>query len=170
MSDNNIKPFDLQETIDDFIDYFDWECVNDVMEYLNWRWATTGNGIPSIPDMKKHARKYLREVAEGVLKQATEKPDLDSVNYFTSTGGFNYEATKYKDSDKIYLKMHFAVSEWSNYDQNSMNDISPLEYRLQYERLLSENKDLKKEIELLKTDRDQYRALVALLSSVHSNH
>jgi len=116
MSDNIIKPFDLQETIDDFIDYFDWERVNDVMEHLDWRWATIGNDIPSIPQMKKHARKYLREVAEGVLKQATEKPDLDSVNYYTSTGGFYYEATKYKDSDKIYLKMHFAVSEWSNYD------------------------------------------------------
>jgi len=116
MSDNIIKPFDLQETIDDFIDYFDWECVNEVMEHLDWKWATTGNEIPTIPDMKKHARKYLREVCDGVLKQAALKPDLDSVDYFISTGGFNYVATKYKDSDKIYLKMYFTVSEWSNYD------------------------------------------------------
>jgi len=51
-----------------------------------------------------------------------------------------------------------------------VTELSPLEYRLQYERLLSENEKLKKELEYLKTERDQHKALFALLSSVQSNN
>jgi hypothetical protein len=50
--------------IDEIMDEFDFERVHKVMVALNWKWQC-GDELPSIADLRRHARTLLRVVVEG---------------------------------------------------------------------------------------------------------
>lgn len=49
-----------QEMIDDIMDNFDFEKVHRVMVFMGWDWKE--NGVPSLPDIKREARRLLRRL------------------------------------------------------------------------------------------------------------
>jgi hypothetical protein len=85
-----------QDAIDNIMDYFKFEQVRKVMELLNWEWAATEEGIPTLPELRQEARRLLKMAFE-------EKTNV-------STGGFHvmYES----DDDGEYIQLLFAVDEW----------------------------------------------------------
>lgn len=89
------------EQIEAILDQFDFYKVHQVMKALNWTWATsdTEDGIPTIPELRKTARRLLRDVAS-------------SLEYSeTGTGGFCAE----RDEEGC-LALSFVVEECCGYD------------------------------------------------------
>ena len=107
--------FDAISEIEDIIDEFDFEEVHKVMEFLDWTWFDAGdaNGgsVPRIAELRKKARKLLNEAADSVLRN-NELPAESCI----ATGGFRATAHRYGDTDKIYFRLSFELSEWDNYD------------------------------------------------------
>jgi hypothetical protein len=85
-----------QDAIDSIMDYFKFEQVRKVMEVLNWEWAASDEGIPTVPELRQEARRLLKMAFQ-------EKTDV-------STGGFH---VKYEsDEDGEFIQLLFAVDEW----------------------------------------------------------
>lgn len=117
-----IKPKSTQNLIDDpyndisdILDYFDFERVKKVMDFLEWEWYGCCNGVPEIYDLRKRARELLNDVYLGVKDRAIKNPDK-IVTYFTATGGFYVDGTKYPDDSKVYLRLSFQVADWDNFE------------------------------------------------------
>ena len=73
-----------QRLVDEIMDDFDYEKVQKVMEYLNWKWYPIDGQIPSVTDLKKKSRELLYDVIEHSLKYRS--------TCLISAGGFNVEA------------------------------------------------------------------------------
>jgi hypothetical protein len=58
----------VQESIDEVMDNFDWEKVHRVMQAIDWKWYHADGEIvtPSISDLRRTARRLLRNVVEGL--------------------------------------------------------------------------------------------------------
>jgi hypothetical protein len=83
-----------QEVIDEIMDSFDFERVYKVMQHLNWEWVNVG--VPEIYDIKKQARRLLKEAIK--LKTSI------------STGGFcvTYDV----DDEYDTIDLSFVVSNY----------------------------------------------------------
>ena len=53
-----------QDAIDNIMDYFKFEQVRKVMEVLNWEWAASDEGIPTVPELRQEARRLLKMAFE----------------------------------------------------------------------------------------------------------
>lgn len=98
---------DEQKMIDECMDYFNFEKVHKVMEFLDWKWGNvniTGKAeVPSIPELRQSARRYLRTVIEEGKHEE---------QYFTFSGGL--KATAYRDAGKLtHLDLEFVLTDWS---------------------------------------------------------
>ena len=49
------------EVIDKILDEFDFERVHKAMVALNWEWYDAENGVPSIAELRKSARRLLTD-------------------------------------------------------------------------------------------------------------
>ena len=86
-----------QDAIDGIMDYFDFEKVLKVMELLEWEWKDAEEGIPTVPELRKQARRSLKISLE-------EKTN-------TSTGGFHVMYESDADGGE-FIQLMFAVEEW----------------------------------------------------------
>jgi hypothetical protein len=86
-----------QDAIDGIMDYFKFEQVRQVMELLNWEWQDAEEGIPTVPELRKQARRLLKMSLE-------EKTDV-------STGGFHVRYESDADGGE-FIQLIFAVEEW----------------------------------------------------------
>lgn len=102
---------DYRDSIDEIIDWFDFERVRRVMAFMEWEWHDSG-GVPEIPELRRHARRLLNQAAEGLLRDNQS----DDSRFAVSCGGFTAVANRYEDTDKIYLRLTFAIAEWDNYE------------------------------------------------------
>lgn len=100
----------VDEDIDTIMREFDWNRVQRAMLALDWRWFGD-NEVPTIAKLRQCARRLLEEAVTVTLNHQKKKAE-----FITGTGGFRAEARRYKDSDKIYLRLSFNVSEWDNYE------------------------------------------------------
>jgi hypothetical protein len=92
-----------QEAIEDLLDKFDFNKVQKAMEVLNWKWSSAEYGIPSIYELRKTARRLLKDAYENGVTEV-------------STGGFS---AKYDGNSKekwLYLefKLTFASTFYTN--------------------------------------------------------
>lgn len=86
--------------IEDIIRDFNFEKVHRVMEMLNWKWAATSYGVPTIEELKGEARRLLVEAA-------TEETQV-------ATGGFRAVYEKSQDcafDPDPYIGLEFIVEE-----------------------------------------------------------
>ena len=59
-----------QDAIDSIMDYFKFEQVRQVMELLNWEWQDAEEGIPTVPELRKQARRLLKmSLKEKAMRQ-----------------------------------------------------------------------------------------------------
>ena len=94
--------------INEILDQFDFEKVNQVMNSIYWRWVMPGGyRTPSIPELRKHARNLLEETVSGLIRSKES-------DYCIESGGFRAEADKYEDDPKIHIQLSFVVTSWEN--------------------------------------------------------
>ena len=89
------ETFTNEEAIEDLLDKFDFNKVQIAMTALNWKWAIAEDGIPTIYELRKTARKLLKDAFESGVTEV-------------STGGFT---AKYdgKDTEK-WLNLEFNLT------------------------------------------------------------
>ena len=92
---------DVDEHINTIIKEFDFEKVHKVMTFLNWTWAFSTGGAPSIRELKRESRKLLKEAA-----------GLTNVG-FVSTGGLL--AFRWYDSLQLIFQLEDYDSEVVNH-------------------------------------------------------
>lgn len=85
------------EAIESIMDNFDFDKVQKVMEFLNWKWVSTENGIPSVQELRSQARRLIKEAIEEKVRIAT--------------GGFRVD---YFYEDEGYVELSFIVDQWSS--------------------------------------------------------
>ena len=83
-----------QESIDEIMDWFDFEKVAKVMEFLKWKWVSTEDGIPSVSEIRQSARRLLK----------------DAIKNKTTIGTGGLSAT-YDDG---YLQLKFILTEFDS--------------------------------------------------------
>lgn len=84
-----------QDMQDEIMDNFDFERVHKAMIALDWQWHST-NGVPDRPDLRRHARKALRDCVERNIG---------------TNGGFHVSI----DRNEGVLSLSFIVEEWDAY-------------------------------------------------------
>jgi hypothetical protein len=55
----------LNNQMDEIMDSFDFDKVNKMMCAVNWKWATTEDGVPSKYELRKEARRLMRCAING---------------------------------------------------------------------------------------------------------
>ncbi len=90
------------------MDEFDFDKVQEVMEYLNWRWA--GEYV-TIDMLKETAKRLLREAAD--LRLGDYKDTHWEQGVICATGGFQAMAFCNEDKTKVdALDLKFVLTEW----------------------------------------------------------
>lgn len=82
---------------------FDFEKVQKVMEFLNWRWDSLGR-VPDAEEIKKQAKKLLKE-CEKLYKK-------DKKSHTVSTGGL--QANVFDDSGEVCMVLSFILEEFES--------------------------------------------------------
>lgn len=95
-----------QQHLDNIIDWFDFEKVNEVMKALDWSWV--GEGIPEPYRLKGQ----IRELFWDCFK--SEKQDLVTI----SCGGFWVSLDKEQD----FADCKFVVSDWQSSSEDFENE------------------------------------------------
>ena len=98
----------VNKMIDDIIENFDFDKVQSVMDYLNWRWV--GEYV-TVDMLKKEARRLLRGAAEARLGQYKNEHWEQAIIH--GTGGF--QASAFCDEYKtkiVALELKFVLADW----------------------------------------------------------
>lgn len=90
------------KNLTDVINNFDFEKVQDVMQYLNWTWADAENGVPELYEIKEKATDLLIDSYEELIKSKEKE-------FFVGSGGF--EASVWKDND-YFFSLRFVLTEF----------------------------------------------------------
>jgi hypothetical protein len=109
----------MVKEIDYIIENFDYDRVEKVMEVLDWTWAVHTDSPtrrPTIKEMQKVNRKYLEYCIEQADRKMLTSKKGKKGKYSTFIGGFEYTASVYADTEKIYLGMKFVATEFNNYE------------------------------------------------------
>lgn len=92
----------LDDQLEEIMYRFDWARVVQVMQMLNWRWATVPNySVPALEDLQRTARAMLDDVVE----------------HYTQTGEWTYRKTGglaarlYTSNYGPYLELSFEVTD-----------------------------------------------------------
>lgn len=95
--------------IQDIMEDFDFQKVHDVMEKLDWKWAMSKNGVPTIDEMKHEAKRLL-------IDACIERTCV-------STGGFRavYEECSQGDPDP-YIGLEFIVEDCEGFVDDEDDD------------------------------------------------
>lgn len=87
---------------------FDFKKVHDIMNFLDWTWAFTSNGVPTVEEIKREAEKILVDACE-------EETNI-------ATGGLRavYEADT-EDGDP-YIGLEFIVEDCEGFNEDDDDD------------------------------------------------
>lgn len=95
----------IELKIDNIINNFDFEKVNRVMQFLdwkwalvNWKWAPAEYRVPTIKELKNHAFNILKEATSQALKNG---------EWSVACGGF--KANAWKKDNKINCSLVFQL-------------------------------------------------------------
>lgn len=92
--------------IEDILDEFDFQRVQDTMKALDWKYFNSADAYPSIGELRKMARSLLHSIWQ--RENSSEE--------WTSCGGFEVTRHMYPGDTKKYMSLKFGVTEWNNYD------------------------------------------------------
>ena len=94
----------IDSQIEEIMYRFNWRRVADVMQHLNWIWATTKDGgVPTVGELMVVGRTLLTDVAE-------QLKDYEPWTYI-KTGGL--AARAYKTNEGVLLELGFEVADCS---------------------------------------------------------
>lgn len=92
----------IQDDINEILDFFYFERVHRAMKALDWKWADT-DGVPLIGHLRAAARELLNQVAAA-----------SGYSYSIGKGGLIAEMNRYPLDEKTYLRLYFCLAEYSN--------------------------------------------------------
>ena len=104
-----------RDSIDEIMDYFDFERVHKVMEFLKWKWAPIGDLVPEVYQIRQSARRLLKEAIERGSSIAT--------------GGLAVSYRKHEDGD-ISLELSFELDVWRTYVNEAMTEEEYKEHKI----------------------------------------
>ena len=95
--------------IQNIMEDFDFQKVHAVMEQLDWKWAMTKYGVPTLDELKSEAKRLL-------IDACVERTCV-------STGGFRavYEESFQGDPDP-YIGLEFIVVEYEGFVDDEDDD------------------------------------------------
>jgi hypothetical protein len=112
--DNDMDIIDVvNNQLDKLVERFDYSTVHTYMTNVGWHWASEG-GTPTIHQMQSTNLYYLHMVYDQAHKKSIDKPNKKKVTARTTTGGFEYECTIFRDTPKPYFTMKFIIADWSS--------------------------------------------------------
>ena len=89
--------------IKSILNHFDFNKVKKIMDVLNWKWASSKNGVPDIDEIRKLATRLL-------IDACVEKQNI-------STGGFRAVYDDNGDGDP-YVGLEFIVEECEGFAED----------------------------------------------------
>ena len=89
--------------IKSILNHFDFNKVKKIMDVLNWKWASSKNGVPDIDEIRKLATRLL-------IDACVEKQNI-------STGGFRAVYDDIGDGDP-YVGLEFIVEECEGFAED----------------------------------------------------
>lgn len=101
----------MQDHIDYIMDNFDFERVEKVMEFLEWKWSPS-NESPSGYEIKRYARQLLKQVYERAQKMCIARKEENHVETYIKCGGFKATHHWWVEDDVEKLELEFIVSDW----------------------------------------------------------
>lgn len=106
----NKNMINRQNAIDEIIENFDWGKVHKTMEFLDWKWATTDNEVPTIGQLVNSSHRLLLEAYEGALRE--------KMDFSIATGGFRAKALVNEEKEIFELQLAFELTSWEYYETN----------------------------------------------------
>ena len=98
----------VNKMIDEIMEEFDFDKVQNVMDYLGWKWV--GEYV-TVDMLKKTAKRLLRDAAESRLGRF--KNEHWEQGIICGTGGFQAMAFCNEEKTKIEaLQLKFVLTEW----------------------------------------------------------
>lgn len=98
----------IRNDIDDILDCFDFEKVQKVMAFLDWKWHDTG--VPEIYELRRFARKLILDAVQNVIR--TGEPEWN-----TECGGLYVQVyNKTKEDPTIRISLRFSLTSWDNFE------------------------------------------------------
>lgn len=95
--------------IDNIMENFDFDKVHSVMDYLDWKWFGTKNGIPTIDEIEDEAKRMLIDAA---FEETT-----------ISCGGFK---VTYKPDDENpddpFILLEFILTDCEGFDEREFDE------------------------------------------------
>lgn len=98
----------IQKQIEDIMDEFNFGEVQKVMESLDWTWSETGC-VPEEYDLRKGARKLLKEAAKMIDDESTASGGSTSTGGFLATSRAGCCPFLYGSGKWLCLNLHFCV-------------------------------------------------------------
>jgi hypothetical protein len=98
----------VEQMIDNIIEHFEWNRVQEVMDYLDWQWR--GEYV-TIVMLKETAERLLRGAINSRFGEFID--ESDEIGIANSTGGL--EAKAWCDEDKTHivrLELKFVLGSW----------------------------------------------------------
>ena len=117
ISDTPVKQkLTVEDMIDEIMGEFNFAKVQDAMFHLNWKWAGTIKGIPTIDELREGAQELLESAAKSRLGDFIEQHhELGIIN---ATGGFKATAWCNEAKTEITgLRLEFIVTDWDSFNE-----------------------------------------------------
>lgn len=100
----------LDRMIDEIMEEFDFDKVQDAMDYLNWRWV--GQYV-TVEMLREEAERLLRNAAKLRLGDWIDEHWEQGI--LSATGGFHAMAFCNEDKTKIVaLDLKFVLTDWDS--------------------------------------------------------
>jgi hypothetical protein len=103
----------VNEMVDDILESFDFNKVRKTMWALEWKWSSAIDGIPTIEELKREAKRLLVGAARYRLTDYVGVHHEVPTSY--GTGGF--EAMAWCNEEKTHvtgLKLMFVLAYWDS--------------------------------------------------------
>ena len=95
-----VPSIDVQ--IEEIMYRFDWAKVHRTMTLLDWQWAASGTGVPTVGEIMVGAHKLMEAAVAGY--KAEEQWT------YAKSGGFAVRI--YKSTDGPLIELAFEVADW----------------------------------------------------------
>ena len=100
----------LSKMIDEVMNNFDFEKCQAAMTALDWTWASTTGGIPTIGELQDGALDRILNAIEGLTSKKNKKSK--SGYFYSMSGGLKATAWKNKKDEIKYLQLEFILTYW----------------------------------------------------------
>jgi hypothetical protein len=106
----------VEDMIDEIMEEFNFDKVQDAMLHLNWKWGMSNYRTPDIDELKETSERLLRDAAESRLGNFIDTHH--EVGITSATGGFKATAWCNEAKTEITgLKLEFIVDSWDSFNE-----------------------------------------------------